>query len=77
MLVALHIYFLKANGKLAPKVFKVKDASVNDGERLTVLKRQPFKPITTRTLYPGVHRAELVVNGTVLAGADFELINPG
>ena len=46
------------------------------GERLEVLKRQAFKPITTRVLYPGTHRAELVVNGTVVAGAEFELVAP-
>ncbi len=76
LLVALHIHFLKANGRLAPKVFNVRDAQLAKGQRLQIAKRQPFKPITTRVLYPGRHRAELVVNGAVVAEADFELIDP-
>ena len=57
----------KANGSLRPKVFAVKDVAVEDGQTVSVRKRQPFKPITTRVLYPGRHEAELVVNGAVLA----------
>ena len=71
LLVALRLYYLKANGEHAPKVFAVKDVEVSKGERVEILKRQPFKAITTRTLYPGVHKAELVVNGRVVASHEF------
>ncbi|MGI9628063.1 MAG: DNA alkylation repair protein [Longimicrobiales bacterium] len=74
--ITLKIYFLKANGSQAPKVFAVKDVAVNAGENVEIVKRQPFKPITTRVLYPGGHRAELVVNGQVQATREFLLVEP-
>ncbi len=33
-----------------------------------------FVPRTTRKLYAGAHRAELLVSGQVLGGQDFELL---
>ena len=74
--ISLRIHFLKANGSLRPKVFAVKDVTVGDGDTVDVVKRQPFKPITTRVLYPGRHEAELVVNGAVLARRGFVLLDP-
>lgn len=74
--VGMKIHFLKANGSLSPKAFAVKDLALDAGESVEITKRQPFKPITTRVLYPGTHRAELVVNGSVKASRDFELLDP-
>lgn len=72
--IVLRIYFLKANGSHSVKVFAVKDASVACGERIAIDKRLPFKPITTRVLYPGMHYAELVVNGVRRGKRPFELL---
>lgn len=74
--VGLKIYFQKANGSMNPKAFAIKDLDMKPGERVKIKKRQPFKPITTRVLYPGAHRAELVVNGSVKAARDFVLLDP-
>ena len=74
LIVALRLHYLKANGGQSAKVFRVKDVALGKGEQLEIVKRQPFKPITTRTLYPGTHAAELVVNGTVQARCEFELV---
>ena len=71
--ITLHIHFLKANGSYAPKVFTVKDAEFTRGQSFSIIKRQSFKPITTRTLYLGRHYAELVVNGVSFAKRSFEL----
>lgn len=72
--IALRVHFLKANGGHAPKVFTVKDGTVAKGERLDVVKRHPFKPATTRVLYPGTHYAELVINGVASKRRAFELV---
>jgi 3-methyladenine DNA glycosylase AlkC len=71
--IALKIHFLKANGGHSAKVFAVKDVRLGKGERLQIDKRQAFKPITTRVLYPGTHYAELVVNGVSRGKRAFEL----
>ena len=52
----------------------MKDIEAGKGETLRVKKRQAFKPITTRTLYPGIHYAELVVNGVSFEKQSFELL---
>lgn len=72
--VTLRIHFLKANGKHSAKVFAVKDADFGKGDAVRISKRQSFKPITTRAMYPGKHYAELVVNGIARKKLSFELL---
>jgi len=61
--IGLRIHFLKANGCHKAKVFSLHDIQASEGQMLTLNKRLSFKPMSTRTLYPGVHYAELMVNG--------------
>ncbi len=72
--VALRVHFLKANGRHAPKVFSVADLALAPGEAVEIRKRLPLRPATTRTLYPGEHFAELVVNGVARKRAAFDLV---
>lgn len=65
--------FQKANGRLAPKVFRWKDLTLAAGESHQATRRQSFRPITTRVYHPGLHRVEIKANGQVIAGADFWL----
>ncbi|MCZ6641329.1 MAG: DNA alkylation repair protein [Gammaproteobacteria bacterium] len=74
LLISLCIHFLKANGSHSTKVFAIKNLQMRKGDSIEVNKRQPFKPITTRTLYPGRHKAELLINGAVVASNTFDLI---
>ena len=73
--ITLRIHFLKANGKHSTKVFAVKNGDFDKGDTIQISKRQSFKPITTRTLYPGTHYAELVVNGVTRKKLAFELVS--
>jgi hypothetical protein len=73
LLVALRVLFLKANGTLAPKVFTVSKAEFARGSVTALRKSVSFRPMTTRVMYPGTHRLEIVVNGQLQAGAGFEL----
>lgn len=68
------IHFRKANGSLAPKVFKLKTTKIKSGGQLTLTKSHRFKgDATTFKLHPGAHRLEVQVNGRVLAGMPFDL----
>ncbi|OOZ39314.1 hypothetical protein BOW53_12205 [Solemya pervernicosa gill symbiont] len=67
------IHFMKANGKLKPKVFKLKTVKLQPGERLIIERRHPIKPITTRRYYPGQHAVELLINGKRFNLVNFEL----
>ena len=71
--VMLNVHFLKANGKHSAKRFLIRDGEFTEGEKLTIQKRQAFRPMTTRVLYPGTHYAELVVNGVTRGRCGFEL----
>ncbi|MGC1420079.1 MAG: hypothetical protein WA786_08175 [Acidimicrobiales bacterium] len=68
------VHFQKANGSMAPKVFKLTTRSLAPGERLTINKRHSFKPISTRRHYAGPHAIELQVNGLRSSRAHFDLV---
>lgn len=67
------VHHVRANGSTSPKVFKGWKLTLAAGEHRTLDKRHSLKPVTTRTLYPGLHRIELRVNGLTVAEAAFEL----
>ncbi len=67
------MHFVKANGGRSPKVFKMTTCTIEGGGSVTLRRRHAIRPITTRRYYPGMQRLEIQVNGTVLAGAEFEL----
>lgn len=68
------IDFMKANGKTAPKVFKLKVLEARAGKALSLKKRHVFKEnATTFTLYPGPHRLHLQINGRIVQSLDFDL----
>lgn len=67
------VYFMKANGKRAPKVFKLSKRQIQPGETLHIQKKHAFKEITTRTYYPGEHAIALKVNGQEFEGLSFNL----
>jgi 3-methyladenine DNA glycosylase AlkC len=71
--VDLRVHFVKANGATSPKVFKVREVELDPGARLTLSKSVSLQQQTTRTHYPGSHRVEVIVNGTVHAAGSFEL----
>jgi len=67
------VHHQKANGKTSPKVFKWKGLLLKSGQSIRAPKRHGIKPITTRKYYRGKHRVEILVNGTIVCGHDFEL----
>jgi len=68
------IYFMKANGSLAPKVFKLKNICWGDSATLVINKSHGFKPITTRRYYTGEHQLAIQVNGKEVARQVFYLL---
>lgn len=70
------VHHRKANGSLTPKVFKWKSLTLEGGETIEMTRRHAIRAITTRQYYPGGHRLEILVNGEILAGADFQLVMP-
>jgi len=69
------VHFSKANGKMAPKVFKIKAVRLNSGEQLQISKNHDFKLINTRKYYTGFHAIQIQVNGVKLESIEFELMH--
>lgn len=67
------IYYLKAKGQLARKVFKLGERILEAGEQVTLSRKQSFKVITTRVFYPGMHRISIIINGEEKGIKDFHL----
>lgn len=65
------VHYRKANGSLAPKVFKLTTRVLEPGESVSIAGRRPFVPITTRTYHPGEHALEIQVNGQGFGRATF------
>lgn len=68
------IHHVKANGKRSGKVFKLGRRRLAAGRVETFERRHAIVPISTRKYYAGAHRVEILVNGKVVGGADFELV---
>jgi 3-methyladenine DNA glycosylase AlkC len=67
------IYFVKANHRVAGKVFKLAQKQIQPGETLRIQKKHPFVPISTRKYYPGEHALALKINGALFDGQTFNL----
>ncbi len=70
------IHFRKANGTLAPKVFKWTKLTLAPGERLTLSRSHAIRPITTRVYYGGAQAISLRINGKDFGFSEFELVMP-
>ncbi len=69
------IYHMKANGQLAPKVFKLTQKEISGDGFLHLDKKHSFRKINTRKYYQGLHKIELKINGKSFGIIDFELVN--
>jgi len=66
------ISFMKKNGQPSRKVFQISEFETKDMNK-NISKTFSFKPISTRTYYPGRHRLDIILNGQTLGWADFTL----
>lgn len=64
--------FMRKNGKISKKVFQISESEPS-GHKKIVEKKHSFRPISTRTYYPGRHRIAIRVNGHELKHGHFEL----
>ncbi len=68
------VHHVKANGSASPKVFKGWKLELAPGETRALGKAHSLREVTTRRLYPGRHRVELLVNGVAVAETAFDLL---
>lgn len=65
------VHYVKADGRLAAKVFKLATRTLGARETASFTKRHSFRPMTTRVHHPGAHALEVQVNGQRYGRAEF------
>ncbi len=73
LLIDYVIHFMRANGKLSPKVFKWTEITLAMGETLVLTKVHPYRKVTTRKDYPGLQKLTVQINGRDMGGPEFVL----
>lgn len=73
--IEYNMYFMKANGKQAPKIFKISEKTIPSNKTVKLKRNQSFKAITTRKYYIGKHGVSIVLNGKEFEKLEFEVIN--
>jgi len=61
--VDVRVHHRKADGQLRPKVFKGKRLTLTAGAPVSWTQSLSFKPVSTRTLYPGAQGVDVSING--------------
>ena len=69
------IEYQTLSGKISSKVFKIKELDLGGGQFQDIQRHQSFQDFTTRKHYPGLHKLRILVNGTELAAAEFEVVS--
>lgn len=64
--------YVKANGRMSPKVFKSSESDYIE-DCVAFNRKHSFRQMTTRKHYPGEHKLSIRVNGDIKATALFEL----
>lgn len=69
------LYFQNKNGKLNnKKVFKIKAINLKKDQTATIQKKHMLRQfMTTRTLYPGIHKLQIQINGEIFKDFEFKL----
>jgi len=73
LLVDYIMYFSNPKKKDSKKVFKLKKLSSEKNKTIEINKKHRLRPMTTRTLYEGEHRIEIMINGKNFGELSFEL----
>jgi hypothetical protein len=74
LVVDFVIHHVTASGTASPKVFKWSTVDLPPGDSVTLRKRRLIEHASTRTYYPGTHRVDLQVAGSVVAHAEFVVV---
>jgi 3-methyladenine DNA glycosylase AlkC len=74
LVVDYAIDYVKASGKTASKVFKLKTLDLAPGAMVVLSRSQQIRELTTRKHYYGHHAVYVIVNGERLGTSGFDLV---
>ncbi|MFK7739808.1 MAG: DNA alkylation repair protein [Planctomycetota bacterium] len=68
------VHHVRKAGTTSAKTWKGWRCKLAVGEERALTKRHSWKPVTTRRDYPGLHRVELVINGSIVATDEVKIV---
>ncbi len=68
------VHYQKKSGGMSPKVFKLKELELKDGQTFSIKKLHGFKELSTRKHYAGKHAVEILINGKSYGMKEFVLL---
>ncbi|MCZ6615090.1 MAG: DNA alkylation repair protein [Chloroflexi bacterium] len=71
LVVDYAIYYHKANGRLVPKVFKLRDLTLSPKGNIRIERKITLRDTSGRTIYPGPHEIEVRINGEAYGNVAF------
>lgn len=74
LLIDYAVTYARKQAGTGRKVFKWTTIQIGAGESLTLQKKHPMKITSTRALYPGPHKVEVLINGQPLCDGAFQLV---
>ncbi len=75
LIVDYLIHFARPRGRPYTQVFKLASMDLAAADTRKIRKSHAFEPVRVRRYHPGPHRLEIRVNGAVVDGFDFELLD--
>ncbi|WP_031361986.1 DNA alkylation repair protein [Caballeronia sordidicola] len=73
LVIDYRMHYVKKSGVTAAKVFKLKELTLDGGQKVAIERTQNIRDFTTRIHYAGRHDVEILVNGVCLAKGYFDL----
>jgi 3-methyladenine DNA glycosylase AlkC len=73
LVIDYRMHYVKKSGVTAAKVFKLKELTLDGGQKVAIERTQNIRDFTTRVHYAGRHDVEILVNGVCLAKGHFDL----
>lgn len=73
LMIDYNINYPMAKGKRSNKVFKIKKITLKKDDVVTIVKKHPFKIMTTKKLYTGNYKLNLQINGCSYENEDFHM----
>jgi 3-methyladenine DNA glycosylase AlkC len=68
------VYYLRQNGQLSKKVFKISERVFKPMEEISMIRKQSFRLITTRKFYEGEQQLSVIINGHERVFGKFVLV---
>lgn len=73
LIIDYKIIYPTPHNRHSEKVFKIKTIKIKKDKKIVIIKKHPFRKMTTKRLYSGNYKLEIQINGKILTSTSFYL----